>query len=131
MFKQIVILLSVGACGSALASQCVVAGRLDDAARWAPRISAVELYNAQGTRVSASDKNALSTVTQMRVIKPVPLSTCNFDAAIAKVDDFAAPLGASKPGYLPITKGSELVPVKGIKFPAIRSGRLVEIEVSS
>jgi hypothetical protein len=124
--KVLVILLS-GVCAGAHAGQCVVAGRLDDASRWAPRLAALQMFDAQGKVIRASDKAGLALVTQVRVLKAVPISGCDGSKAVAKVDDLAAPAGAAKPSYL--AAGKSMVPVKGVSFPAIRSGALVELEI--
>jgi hypothetical protein len=124
--KVLVILLS-GICAGAQAGQCVVAGRLDDANRWAPRLSALQMFDAQGKAIKASDKAGLALVTQVRVLKAVPISSCDGTRAITKVDDLASASSSASPSFL--AAGKRLVPVKGVSFPSIRTGALVELEI--
>ncbi len=109
--------------------QCVVAGRLNEANQWAPRIAAVQLFNAQGKMVLLSDKAALSTVTQAKINKAVPLSSCDGNQAIKKTDDLSDAGKATKPNFMQATDG--LVAVKSVAFPGLRAGNgsLVEIQI--
>jgi putative intracellular protease/amidase len=109
--------------------QCVVAGRLNEANQWAPRIAAVQLFNAQGKMVLLSDKAALSTVTQAKINKAVPLSSCDGNQALKKTDDLSDGGKATKPNFMQATDG--LVAVKSVAFPSLRTGNgsLVEIQI--
>jgi hypothetical protein len=109
--------------------QCVVAGRLNDANQWAPRIVAVQLFDAQGKLVSLSDKVALGKVTQAKINKAVPLSSCDGNQALKKTDDLSDGGKALKPAFMPATDG--LVAVKSIAFPILSAGNgsLVEIQI--
>jgi hypothetical protein len=109
--------------------QCVVAGRLNDANQWAPRIAAVQLFDAQGKIVSLSDKGALSKVTQAKISKAVPLSSCNGNQALKKVDDLSDSGNAAKPSFMQPSSG--FIAVKTVAFPSLRTGNgsLVEIEL--
>jgi hypothetical protein len=109
--------------------QCVVAGRLNEANQWAPRIASVQLFNAQGKMVLLSDKAALSTVTQAKINKAVPLSSCDGNQALKKTDDLSDGGSATKPSFMQPTSG--LVAVKTVAFPSLRAGNgsLVEIQI--
>jgi hypothetical protein len=111
------------------AGQCIVAGRLNDANQWAPRIAAIQLFDAQGKMVSLSDKGALGKVTQARIMKPVPLSGCDGNQALKKVDDLSDGGKAVKPAFLQPSSG--FVAVKTVAFPILRTGNgsLVEVEL--
>jgi hypothetical protein len=109
--------------------QCVVAGRLNDANQWAPRIAAVQLFDAQGKMILLSDKAALSTVTQAKINKAVPLSSCDGNQALKKTDDLSDGGNATKPSFMKATDG--FVAVKSVAFPSLRAGNgsLVEIQI--
>jgi hypothetical protein len=109
--------------------QCIVAGRLNDANQWAPRIAAVQLFDANGKIVLLSDKAALSTVTQAKINKAVPLSSCDGNQALKKTDDLSDGGTAIKPNFMKATDG--LVAVKSVTFPSLRAGNgsLVEIQI--
>jgi hypothetical protein len=113
--------------GVAHAGQCVVAGRVDDSHRWAPRVSAIELFNAQGKKVMASDKAAFASVTQIKLLKAVPLSSCNAEQPVKKVDDLSGSVTDLKSLYMQPTDG--MIAVKSVRFPSLRSGALVELEI--
>jgi hypothetical protein len=109
--------------------QCIVAGRLNEASQWAPRIAAVQLFDGQGKIVLLSDKAALSTVTQAKINKAVPLSSCDGNQALKKTDDLSDGGIAIKPNFMKATDG--LVAVKSVAFPSLRAGNgsLVEIQI--
>jgi hypothetical protein len=109
--------------------QCVVAGRLNEANQWAPRFAAVQLYDAQSKIVLLSDKAALSTVTQAKINKAVPLSSCDGNQSLKKTDDLTDGGNARKPNFMQATDG--LVAVKSVAYPSLRSGNgsLVEIQI--
>jgi hypothetical protein len=117
----------IGAAQSAQAGQCVVAGRVDDASRWAPRVAAVQLFNATGKQVLASDKAAFASVTQVKIMKAVPVSSCDGSQAVKKVDDLSGNASDVKSFYMQPTDG--MIAVKSVSFPALRSGSLVELEL--
>jgi hypothetical protein len=109
--------------------QCVVAGRLNDANQWAPRIAAVQLFDSQGKMILLSDKAALATVTQAKINKAVPLSNCDGNQALKRTDDLSDGGSALKPNFMKVTDG--LVAVKSVAFPSLRAGNgsLVEIQI--
>jgi hypothetical protein len=107
------------------AGNCIVAGRISDKDRWAPRFEGMDLLAARGRVVTAADKPALSDVQQIRIRKPALLSRCDGDGDLARLDDQASipkePVPALAPG---------LVEVEAVSFPRLRTGgELVEFRV--
>jgi hypothetical protein len=129
MSGLVAFLVSTVVAQASQAGQCVVAGRLNEASQWAPRIAAVQLFDAQGKMVSISDKGALARVTQVKINKAVPLSSCDGNQALKKVDDLSDGGAAGKPTFLQPSSG--LIAVKTVAFPSLRAGNgsLVEIEL--
>jgi hypothetical protein len=92
-------------------------------------LTGVELLNAAGKRVAGSDKASLATVTQVRIAKSVPLSSCDGNAAIKQVDDLTA---NGLVGKAPrVSVGTSTIPVQSLGFPKLRSGtELVEFALA-
>ena len=106
-------------------SSCIVAGRLNDEARWAPRMRGVELLAQDGRAVTSADKQVLSNVKQVRLSAPALLSRCDGDAQLALGPD--AP-GAKGP-VPAIARGT--VAVESVSFPKLRrGGELVELKLT-
>lgn len=106
-------------------NSCILAGRLSEQARWAPRTAGVELMGQDGRVVVSADKQALSGVRQVRLSAPALLSRCDGNATLA--------LGPDSPGAkAPVPAvGPGLVAVDGVSFPKLRrGGELVELRVS-
>jgi hypothetical protein len=122
--------LALGAAGSALAqaapeNSCILAGRLSDEAKWAPRMAGVELLGQDGRVVSGADKQSLAGVRQVRLAKPALLSRCDGDAQLALGPD--AP-GAK--GKVPAI-GPGVVPVESVSYPKLRrGGEMVELKLT-
>lgn len=124
------------ACGLALAAaasfaqsagdnSCIVAGRLNDEARWAPRMAGVALLGPDGRAVTSADKQALAGVKQVRLSAPALLSRCDGDGQLA--------LGPESPGPKgPVPAiGPGTVPVESVSFPKLRrGGELVELRLA-
>jgi hypothetical protein len=127
------------ACGLALAgatslaqeggSSCIVAGRLSDEGRWAPRMAGVELLGQDGRPVASADKQALSGVRQVRLSAPALLSRCD--------GNYQLSLGPESPGGVPDAKapaqkiGPGVLPVEAVSFPKLRrGGELVELRLT-
>jgi hypothetical protein len=109
-------------------TQCILAGRLDSNARWAPQARGIELLDAAGKRISGSDKAALGTVAQVRVTSPALLSRCNGSQALAQGDDLPKAAKASSPA---LSAGNAPVKVEAVSFPPLRvGGELVELRLS-
>jgi hypothetical protein len=128
-------LCSVGAVGVTLAANpvqsaepmCILAGRLDAQQRWAPQTRGIELLDAAGKAVKASDKAALGSVKQVRVSSPAILSSCNGSAALPSGDDSKA----AKSSVPAIKAGSAPIAVDAVAFPPLRvGGELVELRVT-
>jgi len=122
--------LAAGVLGSSFAqgggeNSCILAGRLSDEGRWAPRLAAVQLLNQEGRAVSGADKPSLSAVRQVRLSAPALLSRCDGDAQLA--------LGPQAPGAKePVPAvGPGVLPVEAVSFPKLRrGGELVELKVT-
>ncbi len=106
-------------------NSCIVAGRLSDDARWAPRMAGVQLLGQDGRAVTASDKQALAAVRQVRLSAPALLSRCDGDGQLA--------VGPETPGpkaRVPAI-GVGVVPVEAVSFPKLRrGGELVELKLT-
>ena len=108
--------------------QCILAGRLDAEQRWAPQSRGVELLDAQGKRISASDKATLATVKQVRISSPALLASCNGSQALASGDDLAKAPKAVSPA---LSAGKNPVKVEAVNFPPLKiGGELVELRLS-
>ncbi len=109
-------------------AQCILAGRLDSNARWAPQARGIELLDTAGKRISSSDKAALGLVTQVRVTSPALLSKCNGSQALAQGDDLPKAAKTSSPA---VSAGNAPVKVEAVSFPPLRvGGELVELRLS-
>lgn len=128
-------LCSVGAVGVTLAANpvasaepmCILAGRLDAEQRWAPQTRGIELLDAAGKAVKASDKAALGSVKQVRVSSPAILSSCNGSVALPSGGD-----GKVAKSLVPAIKaGTSPIMVDAVAFPPLRvGGELVELRVT-
>ena len=106
------------------AGQCIVAGRLNEDARWAPRFDAVELLGAKGRVMKESKRELLQDVRQVRLTKPALLTRCDGDREIARGDDNPIP----KEPVPAVSPGS--YEVESIAFPKLRrGGELVEVKL--
>ena len=106
-------------------NSCIIAGRLNDEARWAPRLPGVELLGQDGQAVTSADKRALATVKQVRLAAPALLSRCDGDGPLA--------LGPESPGAKgPVPAiGPGTVAVESVSFPKMRrGGELVELQLT-
>ncbi len=108
-------------------ARCILAGRLDANQRWAPQARGVELLDAAGKRVLASDKSALSAVKQVRISSPALLSQCNGSQALASGDDGARNSKATVPA---VSAGAAPIAVEAVAFPPLKvGGDLVELKI--
>lgn len=112
--------------GAAAGPSCILAGRLGESGRWAPRTPGVSLHDAQGAAVSAATRDALAQVRQLRLSRSATLTTCDGDGASLA----AGPDMADGRGPVPIvTAGSGFIPVLAVHHPRSRLGQWVELQV--
>ena len=106
------------------AGQCILAGRLNENSRWAPRFDGVELLGAKGHVIKESKREVLHDARQVRVSKPAVLTKCDNDREIARGEEQPIPkepVPAVAPGAYE---------VEGIAFPKLRrGGELVEVKL--
>ena len=97
--------------------QCILAGRLGDGQRWAPRFAGVQLLGQDGRVLAASGKEALAGVRQARLAQSALLSRCDGNRELARADD--QPPGQR--GQVPAVSAG-LVDVEAVAFPKLRTG---------
>ncbi|WP_152682630.1 hypothetical protein [Caenimonas sp. SL110] len=108
-------------------SSCLVAGRLSDTGKWAPRMAGVQLLSQDGKAITGSDKQSLANVKQVRVTAPALLAKCDGDAQLAQGPD--AP-GAKGP--VPALSAGTTLAVESVSYPKMRrGGELVELKVNA
>lgn len=107
---------------------CILAGRLDDAQRWAPRMNGVDLLGADGRTVRGSSREALGAVRQVRVSSPALLAGCNGAQPLASADGDAVQAKAQVPA---VRAGREPIQVEAVSYPPLKTagGQLVELRV--
>lgn len=115
-------------------NQCILAGRLDGDAQWAPRFKNLELLDIDGKVIQArvathqSAKDLMATVKQVRVKAPALLSTCNGNQAIRKGDDQASLSHTEAPA---VSAGTALIAVEAISYPPLGlGGEWVELKLA-
>lgn len=107
-------------------AQCVLAGRIDLAQRWAPQARGVELLDASGKRVSGSSKDRLSTVRAVRLRQPALLSKCHGNQALP---DGETSSGNKNPAPA-VSAAHATIPVQAVTYPPLRvGGSLVELQL--
>ena len=109
-------------------NNCILAGRLNADASWAPRFAHLDLLDADGRIVQAGSKDALAQVKQVRIKSPAWLSSCNLGTAIAKGTD-----GDVRPHtQAPALKAGETpIAVQTISMlPMSLGGHWVELQVA-
>ena len=107
------------------AGQCIVAGRITEGDKWAPRFEGVQLLAPRGRVVTSGNRQALADVERVRLTKPALLSKCDGDGELARADDQPSipkePVPAVAPG---------VVEVESVAFPKLRTGgELVELKL--
>jgi hypothetical protein len=113
-------------------NRCILAGHLDEQARWSPALRHVELFDAQGNALQvlagSEAKASLDKVKQVRIKAPALLSTCNGTQAIAKGEDGA---GAPKAMVPAVSAGNALIAVESVNLPAGRNAsQWVELKLA-
>lgn len=114
--------------------QCILAGRLDSDAQWAPKFANLELFDSQGKLIQPrvanqqSAKDLLAGAKQVRIKAPALLSACNGNQAIPKGDAQASPAQSQAPA---VSAGSALIGIEAIGFPPIGlGGEWVELRLA-
>ena len=104
------------------ASTCITAGRMDNEG-WAPQFQSVRLLDDAGRNLSVKNKSELTQVKAVELTEAVLLSVCDGNKAVAQGEGVQSkgPVPAAKPGRFKVA---------GLSFPKLRSGELVEFEVT-
>ena len=104
------------------ASTCITAGRMDNAV-WAPQFQSVRLLDDAGRNLTVKNKSELKQVRAVELTEAVLLSVCDGNKAVTQGEGVQSkgPVPAAKPGRFNVA---------GLSFPKLRSGELVEFEVT-
>ena len=104
------------------ASTCITAGRMDNAG-WAPQFQTVRLLDDAGRNLSVKNKSELTQVRAVELTEAALLSACDGNKPVDRSDGVMSkgPVPAAKPGRFNVA---------GLSFPKLRSGELVEFEVT-
>jgi hypothetical protein len=114
--------------------QCILAGRLDSEAQWAPKFANLELLDSEGKLIQPrvanqqSAKDLLAGVKQVRVKAPALLSSCNGNQAIPKGESQAIQAHTQAPA---VSAGAALIAVEAISYPPLGlGGEWVELKLA-
>ena len=104
------------------ASTCITAGRMDNAG-WAPQFQTVRLLDDAGRNLSVKNKSELTQVRAVELTEVALLSVCDGNKPVVRADGVMSkgPVPAVKPGRFKVA---------GLSFTKLRSGELVEFEVT-
>ena len=104
------------------ASTCITAGRMDNAV-WAPQFQSVRLLDDAGRNLTVKNKSKLTQVRVVELTEAALLSVCDGNNPLVRADGVISkgPVPAAKPGRFNVA---------GLSFPKLRSGELVEFEVT-
>lgn len=104
------------------ASTCITAGRMDNAG-WAPQFQSVRLLDDAGRNLTVKNKSELTQVRVVELTQAALLSVCDGNNPVVRADGVISkgPVPAAKPGRFKVA---------GLSFPKLRSGELVEFEVT-
>ena len=104
------------------ASTCITAGRLDSAG-WAPQFQSVRLLDEAGRILPVKNKSELTQVRAVEFTEAALLSVCDGNKPVERAGGVMSkgPVPAAKPGRFKVA---------GLSFPRLRSGELVEFEVT-
>jgi hypothetical protein len=107
---------------SVQASTCITAGRMDNAV-WAPQFQSVRLLDDAGRNLKVKNKSELTQVRVVELTEAALLSVCDGNNPVVHADGVMSkgPVPAAKPGRFNVA---------GLSFPKLRSGELVEFEVT-
>lgn len=130
-FNRLLIALALAATGVAAQAQapadatCILAGRLSDDGRWAPRFEGVQLLGESGQPIATRGKPALDQVRQARLAEPALLSACGGGQPLHRADGEPDQPKAAVPAL-----SAGLVEVEAVALPPLRTGgTLVELRV--
>lgn len=104
------------------ASTCITAGRMDNAG-WAPQFQSVRLLDDAGRNLTVKNKSELTQVRVVELTQAALLSVCDGNNPVVRAD------GVISKGPVPAAKSGRFK-VAGLSFPKLRSGELVEFEVT-
>jgi hypothetical protein len=104
------------------ASTCITAGRMDNAV-WAPQFQSVRLLDDAGRNLKVKNKSELTQVRAVELTEAALLSVCDGNKPVDRSGGVMSkgPVSAAKPGRFNVA---------GMSFPKLRSGELVEFEVT-
>ena len=104
------------------ASTCITAGRMDNEG-WAPQFQSVRLLDEAGRILLVKKKSELTQVRAVELTEAALLSVCDGNKAVARADGVMSkgPVPAAKPGRFKVA---------GLSFPKLRSGELVEFDIT-
>ena len=104
------------------ASTCITAGRMDNEG-WAPQFQSVRLLDDAGRILPVRNKSELTQVRAVELTEAALLSVCDGNKPVVRADGVMSkgPVPAVKPGRFKVA---------GLSFPKLRSGELVEFEVT-
>lgn len=117
--------LALPAAAQASGDSCILAGRLSDDGRWAPRMAGVQLLGPNGKVIAGAGKAGLSSVKQVRLTAPALLSQCDGDRQLG--------LGPESPGRKTAVPaiGPGIVAVESVQYPKLRrGGEMVELQIA-
>jgi hypothetical protein len=104
------------------ASTCITAGRMDNAV-WAPQFQSVRLLDDAGRNLKVKNKSELTQVRAVELTEAALLSVCDRNKPVVRSDGVMSkgPVPAAQPGRFNVA---------GLSFPKLRSGELIEFEVT-
>lgn len=106
---------------------CILAGRVGEGGRWAPRLPGLSLLDARGSAVQGASVDALAKVRQVRVATATTLTRCEGRGATIAT-------GPDAPGErLPVpilTAGPAPITVVAVHDLRSRLGEWVELQVT-
>ena len=104
------------------ASTCITAGRMDNEG-WAPQFQSVRLLDDAGRNLSVKNKSELTQVRAVELTEAALLSVCDGNKPVVRADGVMSkgPVPAVKPGRFKVA---------GLSFPKLRSGELVEFDIT-
>ena len=107
---------------SVQASTCITAGRMDNAV-WAPQFQSVRLLDDAGRNLTVKNKSELKQVRAVELTEAALLSICDGNKPVDRLDGVMSkgPVPAAKPGRFNVA---------GLSFPKLRSGELVEFDIT-